>query len=139
MKTSHAKICLITFICSMLAGSGFSTVPDTLKQKIDSLIEVANSSQGLRKYKAEFQIAYDLFDIDNKVAAHHAAVAYEVALEEGDTAKTVRSGRLYGQLLRRISRLDDAIDIFLKLMPLSERMEDKTEQGKILNALAVAY
>jgi tetratricopeptide (TPR) repeat protein len=139
MKASYTRITFLVLGCSLLATPAFSTIPDSLKQRIDSLRAVASSSSGLERYQAEFQIAYDLFDIDNSVAVNHAQFAYEVAQGETDTAKIVKSGRLYGQLLRRVACLDEAIEVFQEVLPLSEGLEDNVEEGRILNAMALTF
>lgn len=139
MSIRHLPFLVHTVIYAAVVADVWATIPDSLKHRIDSLQEVARISTGLGKYAASFQIAYDLFDVDNHVAVIYAGLAHEIACEERDTIKFVRSGRLYGQLLRRIDKLDEAIGFFSTLVPLAERMDNRVEFGKILNALAVAY
>jgi len=105
MKVRVLTVVLLASFSGFAAKKSFSAIPDSLKARIDSLQTVANVTQGLQKYEAEFKIAWDLFDIDNPIAVYHAGLAYEIAVAECDTIKIVRSGRLYGQLLRRTDKL----------------------------------
>jgi signal transduction histidine kinase len=109
------------------------------KSKVDSLRALLPLVSGVDKYRAEFGIAYELFDFDNKEAVRYAELAYSDAQVIGDSVEIVKSGRLYGQLLRRIDRLDAATNIFLQVLPIAERNGVIDEQKRILNALAIAY
>jgi signal transduction histidine kinase len=112
---------------------------ENILNKVDSIKQLIPEAKGVDKYKAVFQVAYELFEINNTEAAEYANRAYELALQLGDSAEIARSGRLSGQLLRRVGRSDEAISRFIEVLPIAERNKIIVEQKRILNALAVAY
>jgi signal transduction histidine kinase len=109
------------------------------QRKVDSLKIVIDNAEGRQKYQATFDVAYELFDVDNQEAVRFAEDAYRLSYGTGDSTEIAKSGRIFGQLLRRVERLDESVDIFLKVLPIAERNGVVEEQKKILNALAVAY
>ncbi|MEJ0031969.1 MAG: tetratricopeptide repeat protein [Bacteroidota bacterium] len=80
-----------------------------------------------------------MFDVDNPQAVEYAEQSFELAKQLGDSAAIVRAGRQYGQLLRRVDRLEDAIAIFVEVLGISERNNVVAETKRVLNALALAY
>ena len=139
MKSIRLAMVGMALAIAVPTSRSFSAIPDSLKNRIDSLQALARVSQGLQKYQAEFKIAWDLFDVDNRIAVNHAGLAYELAVVERDTAKIVRSGRLFGQLLRRTDKPVEAAAMFHKVLPMAEKLGDQVEVGRILNALALVY
>jgi signal transduction histidine kinase/Flp pilus assembly protein TadD len=119
-----------------LSSSAQTTVSQA---RLDSINTVISNSEGAQKYAATFQAAYDLFDVDNRLAVSYARDAFALASRISDSAAITRSGRLYGQLLRRTDNLEEAERIFLRVLPIAERNSFVDEQKRILNALAVAY
>lgn len=128
---------LLFFLC--MRGYAYAEVPDSLKQRIDSLVELSSSTQGMDKYEADFKIAWDLFDIDNAIALRHAEFAHGIAAKTTDTLKILQSGRLYAQLLRRDTQFDEAEKIFVQLIPLTASTVGRPYEGKVLSSLAVLY
>jgi tetratricopeptide (TPR) repeat protein len=63
------------------------------------------------------------------------AVAYEI----GDSLSIVKSGRVRSQILRRLDRSKDAIQEFLRVLPIAKRNSFATEVKYILNGLGLAY
>jgi signal transduction histidine kinase len=130
--------CVITLLIS------FQLTLVTAQEKsvlevVDSIKLLIPQSAGEKRYDLIFQVAYELFEIDNKQAVDYSEQAYKLALELGDSLRIVKSGRLSGQLLRRVGRADEAIDRFIQILTVAERNGIRDELKRILNALAVAY
>jgi tetratricopeptide (TPR) repeat protein len=122
----------------------FSTVIYSLGQqadwkKVDSMKVLLPKTSGLEKYPLYYGMAYELFDVDNSKAVLYADSAYSLIKSTPDSTEMVKAGRLYGQLLRRVDRLDDAIHQFERLLPIAHRYHILKEEKFISNALAVAY
>lgn len=107
-------------------------------QAVDSMKSKLASASGTDLYHLYFNIGYELFDVDNPEAVKYSEKAYELSINLPDSVRT-RSGRIYGQLLRRVDRLDDAIAVFNEVLKIAENDKDIEEQKKILNALSISY
>jgi signal transduction histidine kinase len=107
--------------------------------KIDSLKALIATATGRQKYQATFDIAYELFDVDNQEAVEYADEAHRLSFLISDSTEITKSGRILGQLLRRVGRLDESVEVFIKVLPIAERNKILDEQKRILNALAAAY
>jgi signal transduction histidine kinase len=107
--------------------------------KADSLKMIFPGASGKDRYTIAYKIAYELFEVDNHQALPWGERAYEFAKERGDSLEITRAGRLSGQLLRRVDKLDDAIERFHEVLPIAERNKFIGEEKRILNALALAY
>ena len=105
--------------------------------KIDSLRRIYDD--GNSSYEVLWGLAYELFDTDNEEALLFAEKAFAEAQSLRDDSLTIRSGRLTGQLLRRVHRADDAIATLLKVKPIAESTGDYIELAKILNTLAICH
>lgn len=116
-----------------------STQAQETKSAIDSLKSLLTSATGNEKYELTYQLAYELFDVNNQEALVYGEEAQKLALQAGDSLAITRSGRIVGQLLRRLDRPDDAIGQFLAVLPIAERNNLVEEQKRILNALALTY
>jgi tetratricopeptide (TPR) repeat protein len=130
---------LFAIVATCFPLKGWSTVPDSLKCRIDSLSELARSAEVNERYLGEFGIAWELYDIDNPVAARYAGKAYKSICEIADSARMLRTGRLFGQLLRRVDKLDSSSLILEGVLPVAVALKDSIEQAKIHNALSVVY
>ena len=132
----YIGLLIITIQFSFLSAQSQNRIPlvDSLK-KVAAFAKPTDTSM----YKVVFKIAYELFDVDNQEAVLYGDQAYRLALLSGDSLQITRSGRLFGQLLRRTDRLGDAISQFLTVLPIAERNGFVEEEKRILNALAIAY
>jgi signal transduction histidine kinase len=106
---------------------------------VDSLKQVLPNATGKVRYEVTYKIAYELFDVDNPEALKFATLAYGYASDLGDSLEITRSGRIRGQLLRRVDQPDEAINQFLIVLPIAERNQQVAELKRILNALAISY
>ncbi len=124
---------------ALLAASPTFAQHEAVFKKVDSIKQLIPIAHGEELYQAYFQIGYELFDVDNQEAVEYTERAFNLAKELGDSVAITKSGRQYGQLLRRVDRLDDAIVIFNEVLGISERNNIASETKRILNALALAY
>jgi tetratricopeptide (TPR) repeat protein len=136
MKTSSV---LLTIVAACFSLKGWSTVPDSLKCRIDSLTALTHSPEVGDRYAGEFGIAWELYDIDNPIAARYAGRAYKSICEIGDSARMLRTGRLFGQLLRRVDKLDSSKLILDGVLPIAVALKNLVEQAKIHNAISLAH
>lgn len=107
--------------------------------KIDSLKEELRLRGDANRYKVLWGLAYELFDVDNQQALGYAQMAYDFGTKRGDSLAIVESGRIMGQLFRRLHRLDESINILQKVLSISKRKGFEREEIHILNGLAIAY
>lgn len=109
------------------------------QNKIDSLRTLLRNASDKQRFELEFQLAYELFDVDNQEALKYAQDAYEKSYSFSDSLQIVRSGRLLGQILRRVDQVDEAIRILRAVLPIAHRNKFTGEEKFILNAVALAY
>lgn len=108
--------------------------------KVDSLTRIIKTSRDLKQVmRAKGELAWHYLMTDDEQSLMYAEEAFDLALQFSDSVEIVRSGRIKGQALRRLGRLQDAIPILLQVLPISARIGFIEERKKILNALAVAY
>lgn len=130
---------LLGFVCAvMLTLSTFAQQAKVL-ERVDSMKAQLRTATGVDLYQLYYQIGYELFDVENTEAVKFAGRAYQLARELGDSLEITRSGRVFGQLLRRVDRLDEAIEVFNSVQGISERNNYVDEQIRILNSLAISY
>ncbi len=127
----------IIFCACLLALSAVSTHAQKMS-KVDSLKLQLGTDKGANRQMVLYQIAYELFDVDNPQALTYADHAYKASLEQGDSAQIVASGLLLGQLLRRADRPEETVEMLTKMLPLARR-HNQAKVKTILNSLAIAY
>ena len=133
---NEVKLTLIIFF-----GSAFIFVAQAQDRRVvDSLLselQTAPDEQRILKIKA--QLADELFDIDNQMCLRYADEAYHMATKLGDSTRLVRMARMKGQMLRRLDRLQESIDILTEVLPIARRNNLREDYKKILNALAIVH
>ncbi len=107
--------------------------------KVDSLKNELRVRVDDNRFNVLWGIAYELFDVDNLQAISYARQANALALRDGDSLGIVKSGRILGQLLRRVDELDESIDVLSGVLPISQRNNYLKETKLILNGLAIAF
>lgn len=112
---------------------------------IDSLEQLIQSKKG----KAQLDIYYELTfqylqnnNLDKSLQAISQAQAISVSY--GDSLKIIKTGRVKGQILRRLDRTNESISTLLNVLPFAERNKNLdqdylSEYMDILNGLAIAY
>jgi signal transduction histidine kinase len=107
--------------------------------KVDSLKEILGKSSDKARYEVLFGLAYELFDFRNEEALEYGLKAHRLARDLEIDSLIVRSGRLSGQLLRRVNRYDEAIILLEAIKPLAEKTGLNGELARILNTLAILH
>lgn len=131
---------LLTLLLSILSTGLFAQSDrEVVFHKVDSMKALLPSSRGADLYNLYFRIGYELFDFDNPEAVKYSGEAYNMAQVLADSTEIVKSGRIYAQLLRRVDRLDDAIEVFNQIVGIAERNNYLDEFKRILNGLALSY
>lgn len=109
------------------------------QHKIDSLERLVEVQSEVNQIEPLIQLAIIHADRDNSLSITYIDRAFRLASETSDSAKIVRAGRLKGQLLRRADKVDESIDIFVKLLPTARRNNYISDYKIMLNSLALAY
>lgn len=109
------------------------------QHKVDSLLGILKAQKGIDQFEPLVQLAIAHVDRDNTLSLSYIDQAMELATESQDSSKLVRSGRIKGQILRRVDRLDEAIALFLELLPTARRNNYNNDYKVMLNSLALAY
>lgn len=107
-------------------------------ETVDSLKSVLNTLEGIERYDLLIGLARNYAGSDYAKALEVAKEAYAISLDHGDSARTVESGRICGQLLNYLNRSHEAVEILSSVRPLA-RSRYREEHKKILNNLAIAY
>jgi signal transduction histidine kinase/Tfp pilus assembly protein PilF len=107
--------------------------------KIDSLKTVLQKKEGTEQIAPLIQLAIQYSDKDNGLSLSYIDKAYTIASNSGDSARIVTTGRIKGQLLRRVERIDEAMELFLHLLPTAKRHNYTSDYKIILNSLALTY
>lgn len=107
--------------------------------KVDSLRDLLANSTGRDRYELLHKLIPELFDVDNKTALIYAEEAFSIARQIGDSLQIVKSGRITGQIQRRLDDLSGSIDLLTSILPIARRNHFIEEEKKILNALAVTH
>ncbi len=108
--------------------------------KVDSLKAELSRSNESNRFDVLWELAYELFDVDNPRALIYAKQAHDYAVNEtGDSLEIVKSGRILGQILRRVGDVDESIQILESVLETSKRKNFERETKLILNSLAIAH
>ncbi|MBI1768030.1 MAG: tetratricopeptide repeat-containing sensor histidine kinase [Bacteroidetes bacterium] len=108
-------------------------------QKLDSLKNVLLSSDGINKYEALFGLAYEYSDVNDSLSLVYAGQAFDLALSLGDSARIIKGGRIKAGELRRLERIDEAIQTAQIVLGIAKRLNNIPETKLLLNSLAASY
>jgi signal transduction histidine kinase len=103
------------------------------------------NKKGSDLYDIYYELLFEYKDAnDFHNALDCAEKAHSIAVELGDSLKIVKSGRVKGQILTKLARINEAIEVYLRILPTAERNRNSnlsylSEQKYILNSLALAY
>ncbi|MDH4057626.1 MAG: tetratricopeptide repeat protein, partial [Cyclobacteriaceae bacterium] len=117
---------------------GVDTIGQNLA-KIDSLNSLLKEQIEEDRFETFVQLAIAYADNDNVKSLKNIDVALTIASDFEDSTKIVRAGRIKGQLLRRLERLDESIELFESILPTARRKNLNNDYKVILNSLALAY
>ena len=108
-------------------------------QKIDSLKSLLGASSGITKYDILFALAYEYSDVNDSLSLIYTDELYSLAHQMGDSSRIVKAGRIKAGQLRRLERLDEAIDVALNVLQIARRHNNLIEIKLLLNSLALSH
>jgi tetratricopeptide (TPR) repeat protein len=108
-------------------------------QKIDSLKSLLPIKTGVEYSRVLFELAWIYLDVDNDVSYAYAEDAFESAKNTTDSLMIVKTGRIKSQAFRRLGKLDSAIALFDKMLPIAIRNNFLYEVKTISNGLGIVY
>lgn len=129
----------VQLVAALLLGCVLGVQAETTNPKVDSLKRLLQSRQPIDKAEVLWSIAYELFDVDNPQAVFYAERAYHEVWAKGDSLQIVKVGTTYGQLLRRVGKVQMSIEISSRLLPVSKRHNYRKYTKMLLNSLQMAY
>lgn len=120
------------------------------QKRIDSLESIVEISPPDSQVKALLALTLEVLDQDIQRSYQYADRAFEIAYRTGDSIQLVTAGRIKGQLLRRLDRLDESLTVLNLVRPIAKRSLANLPEGaeknklmidykRILNALAIGY
>lgn len=112
-----------------------STIAQDLT-KADSLRQYIESCEALERYDPLIALIRLLVQSDYHAALIVANEASALALQYGDSAKIVQSGRIKGQLLNNLERRNEGFEVLTRTLPIAERHNFRDEYKTILNNIA---
>jgi signal transduction histidine kinase len=86
-----------------------------------------------------YELVIQHIETDSKTAHAYSLEAYELANRIGDSSLIVKSGRLYGQMKRRVEDIDGALSLYRRILLIAKRNRFVDEEKKLLNSIALAY
>ncbi len=108
-------------------------------QKIDSLKSLLTTSSGLAKYEVLFALAYEYSDVDDSLSFIYAEDLFALANEMGDSSLITKAGRIKAGQLRRIERLNEAIQLAQTVLQIARRQNNIPEIKLLLNSMAISH
>lgn len=113
-------------------------------KSIDSLKSLLTTKSGVEKFDVVFELSRAYAATGNwDEAFTNINQANSLAYELGDSLRIVRSYRVKAQVLRRMDRLDESIQVFELALPIAVRNQRKdgflVELINILNGVAIAH
>ncbi len=134
---------LIPFCRCALTGLLFLVVSiggfSQQQSKIDSLTLALENKPASGKCSTLIELSIEYVNADLNKALSFADESFRCSLDYGDSATLVRSGRIKGQILRRMDKLKESITMFQEVLPIAKRNGFGKDYKMILNSLAVAY
>jgi signal transduction histidine kinase len=134
VKTIYLPI--IIFLCVFLEPLASSAQDVRMVDSLKSILETQSSKD---RYATLIQLTIQYVDKDNNISLGYVEKASQNAIESADTSRIVNSGRIKGQILRRLDRIEEAIALFNNLLPIAKRNSLGNDYKAILNSLALAY
>lgn len=108
-------------------------------QNVDSLKFLLENSSDEQYVDVLFELARSYSEIDYDKCLYYSKMANIAAHNLGDTLRIIRTTRGKAQIYRRLGKLDSAVYLFEKVLPIARRIKYKQEVKTILNALGIGY
>jgi signal transduction histidine kinase len=109
---------------------------DSLNQELQHELMKSTSSKKASLY---LELALEYADHDNLKSLEYINKAFDLAIELRDSVEIIHIGRIKGQLLRRVERIDESIALFETLLPAARKLNRIQDLKIILNSLALSY
>lgn len=109
------------------------------KNYLDSLESVLAQRHGIDRFQPLYDLTFDYFDVNAEKALRYGSELNEVGVLSGDSLKIVRAKLAYGSALRKLERIDEALQEFLRALGIARRNSFKKEERYLLNAIAISY
>lgn len=112
---------------------------------IDSLEQLLQQKKGIEQLEIYYELTFQYLQSNNMdKSLWSISQAQAISMTFGDSLKMIKTGRVKGQILRRLDRTTEAISAFLEVLSYSEVNKAKgdeyfTEYVAVLNGLAIAY
>jgi signal transduction histidine kinase len=107
--------------------------------KIDSLKNILGQKSKEEKFDVLYELGYQTIPINIQEALEYGSQAYDLAIELGDSLRIVKSVLIRGSALRRLERLDEAINVSIEGLGIAKRNNFAKEVKILLNSIAIAY
>ena len=108
-------------------------------QKIDSLKSLLKKTSEEQYVDVLFELARAYSETDYDQCLYFSNKAYNAANELGDTWRIVKTTRGKAQVYRRLGKLDSAVYLFERILPVAKSIQYTQEIKTILNALGIGY
>ncbi len=122
---------------------GLSSCLPVVAQDVEALDSLLRALDGEADEKKQMNLNTELgwhyLNVNDNQAYEYSSKGLELALQFGDSAIIVKSGRVKGMALQGLDRLQESIDILTQVLPVAKRMQLRDEYKKILNGLAVSH
>jgi tetratricopeptide (TPR) repeat protein len=106
------------------------------QKSIDSLEYLLLTRVGPARWDPLFNLVFEHIENNFEKALEITNEAVEVSFLTGDSLKIVKSLRLKGQLLGKLDRRDEQLEVFEKVLPISVRNRFRREEAFIIHGLA---
>lgn len=130
-------------ILSLFFGFNLSTHVVAQNPVIDSLKALIETTSGSEKSEALFQLARETDSFDRSLSLQYVEEGLVLARKVGDSLQIVKGGKLKGQILRRLDRIGESIQVFDEVLPIAKRhtaQKEFLEEYKIIiRALAMSH
>ncbi|MDH4088952.1 MAG: tetratricopeptide repeat-containing sensor histidine kinase [Cyclobacteriaceae bacterium] len=131
---------VIIAVCIILGSAFIFDIYAQDQRAIDSLQNLLQGSQDEKEIMGlKVELGWYYLNRNDAKAYKYSFEGYELAMQFGDSAKMVKAGRVAGQALRRLDRLQESIDLLTAVLPIAKRNQIMEEYKKILNSLALAH
>ncbi|MBK5277567.1 MAG: tetratricopeptide repeat protein, partial [Bacteroidia bacterium] len=108
-------------------------------QKVDSLKSLLKTSSGAAKYEVLFALAYEYSDVNDSISLLYAEDLFTLSMEMGDSSLITKAGRIKSGELRRLERIDEAIQMAQRVLKIARRHDNLSEIMLLLNSLAISH
>lgn len=125
-------ICVAVLMCNNVINA-------QNRSEVDSIDAILAKQQGIDRFGTLINKVRLLAETDFSLALPVIEEAYRVAATHGDSVKMVQAGRMQGQILNRLDKRNEAIEILSTVLPIAERNGSRSDLKLILSNLANAY